>query len=222
MNKFKEFLYNIFNKSKIENVYHQNKTSKTVLSATEHLTLNSQTKQKIQDVKLNIRKIAKELEYNPTKILEFIKNSKTNVYYIKNANTLLKIIGENEGFITELNGIKALYLNLLTSKTTSLTTQPIFVLRTNDIDPAIFLHHFYKWYALQMDLPGFDFKTQQNFKKYFKNDKDMNKLQINEILELQEAIARDQEAIDFALDFVHETQGAKNVQKKMIDGGANI
>ena len=223
MNKLLKSFLDIFNRNKMSNISHLNKTSKTVLSATEHLTLNAQTKQKIEAVKNNINNIAKDLEYNPEKICEFIKNSNTNIFFINNANYLLKFIGETEGLITELQGIKALFLNIITRKIFSTNTKPMFVMRNKNVDPAIFLHHFYKWYAIQMDLPGFDFKTQQNFKKFFKNDKNIDKLPINEIIELQEAIARDKEATSFALAYIQQTKGAKNVKEKMIkEGGANI
>lgn len=222
MNNFVKLLKTLFNKSDIADVHHLNKTTKTVLSATEHMTLNSQTKLQIENVNTNIKKIAKELDYNPEKILDFIKNSNTDIYFINNANTILKFIGEEEGFLTEMQGIKALYINLLTQNGFNLTTKPMFIIRNKQVEPAIFLHHFYKWYAMQMDLPGFDFKTQQNFKKFFRNDKNMDKLPINEAIDLQEAIARDKEATDFALNFVRETQGAQNVKNKMTNGGANI
>ncbi len=222
MNNFIKLLKSIFIKSEIANVHHLNKTSKTVISANEHLTLNSQTKLKIDDVKKNIANISKELDHNPEKIFEFIKNSNTEIKLLNNANKLLKIIGEEEGFITELQGLKALYVNLLIQSGFKLSTRPMFILSSKNVEPAIFLHHFYKWYAMQMDLPGFDFKTQENFKRFFKNDKNMDKLPINEAIDLQEAIERDKEATDFALNFVRETQGAKNVKAKMTDGGANI
>ena len=75
-----------------------------------------------------------------------------------------------------------------------------------------------------MGLPGFDYKSQQNFKKYLKNinDKDLTTLSLNDTLSLQEAVARDKEATDFCLEIARKTEGAKNVQKKMTNGGANI
>ena len=125
MNSLIKFLKNFFNKSEIVSVHNLNKTSKTILSANEHLTLNSQTKLKIEDVKKNIANISKELDYNPEKILEFIKNSNTEIKILNNANKLLKLIGEEEGFITELQGFKALYVNTLIKNGFYHNTKPL-------------------------------------------------------------------------------------------------
>lgn len=222
-NFIKEF-FKIFCGSKLTQttVSHENKGAKTFMSSTEHLTLNAQNQKQIEDTKISALNIAKENDFSPAKLLEYIKNSGTEVHYTKNAAKLLKIIGEDEGFITELNGLKAVYLNVITQNGFAPKTSPMFVLHGENLDPAIFLHHFYKWFALKNNLGGFEYKTQQNFKKYFKNMNIIETLPIEEMLDLKEAIARDKEATEFALNFVRETQGAKNVQKKMTDGGANI
>ena len=222
MEKFINILTNLFKNNKISDVSHSNKTSKTILSATEHLTINAQTNENIKKIQDDIKKILKTLEYNPIKIIEFIKNTNTKVYNIKNANNILKLINEEEGFITELKGFKGLFINLITEKIFCTTSKPIFIISDNNLEPAILLHHFYKWYALQMDLPGFDFQTQENFKKHLKRNYDTSKLSINEIIDMQEAIARDKEATQLALNYIQETKGAKQVRDKMIDGGANI
>lgn len=205
---------------------YSNKTSKTIISGSEHMTLTSETKKNIDLVKKNVEDLLKGHENNPYKLLDYVEAAGTKVLRLGLADKVLQTIGEEEGFITELRGFKALYLNLYTKSGFSFKSKPIFIIRegNNNIDPLFLIHHFYKWYAMKMNLPGFDYKSQQNFKKYLKNinHKDITTLSVKDILSLQEAINRDQEATTFCLELVQKTEGAKNVQKKMIDGGASI
>lgn len=203
---------------------YSNKTSKTILSSTEHMTLTSQTQKNIELVKKNIEDIVNGCKNNPQKLLEYVSAAGTKVIKLDYADKILKAIGEEEGFITELKGIKALYLNLYTNSGFSFKSHPIFVLRNGEIEPLYMLHHFYKWYSMKTGLPGFDYKSQQNFKKYLKNinDPTIANLSIEATLALQEAVTRDKEATEFALEFAKKSQGAKNAHQKMLDGGANV
>ena len=201
-----------------------NKTSKTIISGSEHMTLTSQTEKNIDLVRKNVEDILKNCESQPAKLLNYIEAAGTKVLKLNHADKILQVIGEEEGLICELRGLKALYLNLSINMGFSLKSKPIFIMREGAIDPLFMIHHFYKWYALKMDLPGFDYKSQQNFKKYLKNinHKDITTLSVDDILQLQEAINRDQEATRFCLELVQKTEGAQNVKKKMQDGGASI
>lgn len=203
---------------------YKNKTSKTILSATEHMTLTSETEKNKELVKKNVEDIVKNCGGNPDKLLEYVTAAGTQVCKINNADKILKVIGEDEGLITELKGLKALYLNLFINAGFSFRTKPVFVINDKEIEPLYILHQFYKWYALKLNLPGFDYKTQQNFKKYIKkvNDASLNRLSMEDTLALTEAVARDQEATDFALSFAKQTEGAKKIRQKMSEGGANI
>ena len=203
---------------------YSNKTSKTIISGTEHMTLTSETEKNKFLVKQNVEDILRNCENNPYKLLEYIEAAGTKVFKVDHADKILQTIGEEEGLICELKGLKALYLSLCLNLGFSFKTKPMFVMRRGTIEPLYMIHHFYKWYSLRINLPGFDYKSQQNFKKYLKNinHKDITTLSVNDILELQEAIARDQEATRFCLEFAQRTEGAKKVQEKMTDGGANI
>lgn len=203
---------------------YKNKTSKTIISSTEHMTLTLETEKNKELVRKNVEDIVKNCQNNPEKLIEYINAAGTKVYKLKNADKILRAIGEEEGLICELNGLKALYLNLFTGNRIAFSTKPVLIFNSGNIDQYYMLHQFYKWYSLRMNLPGFDYKTQENFKKYLKNvnDKTLNKLSIEETLALTEAVVRDQEATDFALSYIQKTKGAQNAHKKMTDGGANI
>ncbi len=204
---------------------YKNKTSKTIIAGSEHMTLTSETEKNKDLVRKNVEDILKNCENNPFKLLEYVEAAGTNVLKLSLADKILQTIGEEEGFIPELYGLKALYLNLYTKSGFSFKSKPIFIIRNGNgtIDPLFLIHHFYKWYAMKMNLPGFDYKSQQNFKKYLKDiNKDMTTLSLEDMLSLQEAINRDQEATNFCLELTQRTEGAKKVQKKMLDGGASI
>ena len=202
----------------------ENKTSKTVISGTEKLTLTAATENNIKIVRENVSAIMKSCENKPQKYLEYIEAQGTKVYKIRNATSLLNKINEEEGLITELKGYKAFYLNFVIRRKFGLTFHPAIVMSYGKIEPYYMLREFYKWYSLKMDLPGYNFSAQENFKKYMKNTNDpkLNNLNYRAMLELREAIARDKEANEFVINAIREKEGSKNVFKKMNDGGADI
>jgi len=78
---------------------------------------------------------------------------------------------------------------------------------------------------MDFGLPGFNYEAQQKFKKYvrYNSKEDTRKLNIEDILDIEDAIARDQEATSFVLEYTKQKDGAKNVINKIKnDGGANI
>ena len=97
-------------------------------------------------------------------------------------------------------------------------------MRNGEIDFYYMAHQFYKWYALYMGLPGFDFMSQKLFKIALNSDDAiLSELNLDEMTGLKEAIARDKEATDFALELARKNEGSKNVLDKIKnDGGANI
>lgn len=202
-----------------------NSTSKTIMSKNDTMTLTSQTEKNKELVKKNVEEIVKACDYNPYKLLAFIESKGTKVYKVENADKILQVIREDEGLICELKGIEALYLNLAINKGFSFTTKPMFIMREGDIDPYYMIHQFYKWYSLINNLPGYDYVSQKYFKLYLNAADNVNiaNMNLDEMLGLKEAIARDQEATDFALKIAKEKEGSKKVLDKMKnDGGANV
>lgn len=201
----------------------RNSTSKTVYSTSATLTLNAKTNQNIELVKKNVMDILKSCENNPEKLLQYAQSRGTKICKINNADKILNVIKEEEGLITPLQGIEALYINIVTKSGFSLKSKPMFVMRNGEINPYYMVHQFYKWYSHQMNLPGFDFMSQKIFKIYLNSDGTLlSNLNLDEMLGLKEAIARDQEATDFTLSLAKQKEGAQNVLNKMQDGGANV
>lgn len=201
----------------------KNSTSKTVLSSSVTMTLNSETEKNKELVKKNVEDIVKSCGANPEKLLEYAKTRGTKVIKLDNADKILNVIREEEGLITTLEGLEALYINSVTGSGFSLKSKPMFVMRNGEIDPYYMAHQFYKWYSLEMGLPGYDFMSQKIFKIYLNSDGAiLSNLTLDEMTGLKEAINRDKEATDFALSLAKHKEGSKKVLEKMQDGGANI
>ena len=200
-----------------------NSTSKTVVSKGVTMTLNAETERNKDLVLKNVSDIIKGCNSDISKLLAYIESKGTKVIRLENADKILSVIKEEEGLITPLEGIEALYINTVTHSGFSLKSKPMFVMRNGQIDPYYMAHQFYKWYALQMKLPGFDFMSQKIFKIYLNSDGAiLSNLTLDEMTGLKEAIARDQEATTFALDLAKQKEGSKKVLEKMQDGGANV
>ena len=200
-----------------------NSTSKTVVSKGVTMTLNAETEKNKDLVLKNVSDIIKSCNNDISKLLAFIESKGTKIVRLDNADKILAVIKEEEGLITPLEGIEAFYINLVTNSGLSLKSKPMFVMRNGQIDPYYMAHQFYKWYALQMKLPGFDFMSQKIFKIYLNSDGAMlSNLTLDEMTGLKEAIARDQEATAFALDLAKQKEGSKKVLENMQGGGAYI
>jgi hypothetical protein len=200
-----------------------NSTSKTVMENGCTLNITMKTEENKVKLEKNIEILLKKFDNSPEKILKFIEKNGTPVFRNKNAKKILNLIKEEEGLINELNGIKALILNLSLRSKFSMKTEKMFVMDVGVIDAYMMIHQFYKWYAMRMNMPGFDWGAQENFKKYINNSlTDIDNLDIEEILLLEEAIARDVDAINFVVNLANNTEKSKNAMKKMTDGGANV
>ncbi len=201
-----------------------NSTSKTVLSKGVTMTLNAETEKNKELVKQNVTDIVKGCNNDPTKLLAYIESKGTKVVKLDNADKILSAIKEEEGLITALEGIEALYINIITNSGISFKSKPMFIMRNGEIDPYYMDHQFYKWYALYMGLPGFDFMSQKIFKISLNSDVSMlSNLNLDEITGLKEAVARDKEATSFALEIAKAKEGSKRVLDKIKNnGGANI
>lgn len=202
-----------------------NNDTKNVMIKGASLTINSKTLQTIAQVKENVTSIIQKTNGEPDALIDYIKAAKTPVYKIKNADKILNFINEEEGLITEKEGFDALILSVSTGQGIKFKTAPMFVMREGIIEKYYMLHHFYCWYSLKSGLPGFDYKSRKMFKQYLVSGSDdfTAKLSMAQILSLQEAIARDQEATAYVLEYTKQIEGSQNVMDKIKnEGSANI
>lgn len=167
--------------------------------------------------------LLKQTNYEPEKLLDYIKKQGTSVYYIDNAKSLYSI-GENEGFVYPQKGGKALYLSLLVGLGFKFKTDEMFVLSKGEINKFYFIYHLYNWYAFKHGISGMDSDSINMLNKYLFNaaDEDINKLQLAEIYKLKDAIKQDKASIEFVFKLCRDLEGAKNALNKLKDSGANL
>ena len=183
------------------------------------LDLNSLAESEKLKLEEEINLILKKYEYNPEKLLEYIKKS-TKVFYLKNAPEILNPIGENEGFIYPVTGAKALYLSLTTERKLSFKTKEMFVLSPGKINKYMFIYHFYNWFAYKHKIAGLDSDSQELLKKYLFSNSDTKNLQLNEIYKLKDAIRQDKASIEFVIKLCRNFEGAKQALNKMKENGS--
>ena len=199
-------------------------SSKVVLTGSCSLNFSAKTEENKKKLEHNITSILNKYENMPEKILSYIEKNGTKVIRKKNAEKVLDIIREEQGYLRELHGVKAFILNVWLFKKLGLKTQSMFLLTEGDLDKYLVIHQFYKWYAMKLDMPGFDFQSQENFRKYLDENSclNLNNLDIDDIIGLKEAIARDVDAIDFVQNIAKQIDGSKNAMKKLTDGGTSV
>lgn len=187
----------------------------------------SKSKEKLEH---GVSNILKKFNNEPSKLLKFVAKNGTKVYKINYADKILSLIGLEEGFVPKTKGFKALYLNFIVSFMSSeklvlsLKTKEMFVLRDMEIDSYYMIQQFHKWYAMKLNLPGFDAESQAIFNEFLQKQKDekIKEMSIDDLLNLKDAIARDVEAINFVVELAKSTSGAKAALQKIKLGGASI
>lgn len=170
-----------------------------------------------------LKLILKQANYEPEKLLEYIKSQGTSVYYIDNPK-LLYSIGENEGFIYPQTGARAIYLSLLTTNKWKWKTDEMFITSKGEINKFYFIYHVYNWFSYEHGLSGVDAETVKLLNKYLfcAKEEDFKKLQLKEIYDLKDAIKQDKASINFVLKLCSEIEGAQKAFQKLQDDGANI
>lgn len=184
------------------------------------LDLNSladEEKQKLED---EITNILKSYDYEPEKILSYIKKQGTDVFYIENADKILNPLGYNEGFIPPYTGAKALYLSLAARKQFGFKTNEMFVLSKGSINKYYFIYNFYNWYAFKHNIEGLDRESQELLTKYLYTDANTKELQLADIYKLKDAIRQDKSAIEFVVKLCRNYDGAKQALNKMENEGS--
>jgi len=204
-------------------------TTKALLAKSDSVRLTGQTEKNKQKLDFDVKSVIKKYANDPEKLLKFVAKKGTHVCKIPHAKVLLGVIGYEEGFIGHLTGFKALYLTVVLTILAqqvgiSLNTKPMFVLSNKPVDSCNMIQQFHKWYAMKLNLPGFDAEAQQNFQKFLGDtkDEDIKSLSLDEILGLKEAIARDVEAINFVVEMAKSIDGSRQAMCKITAGGASV
>lgn len=186
------------------------------------LSLSTMADAEKEQLEAELTNILKVYDYNPERILDYVKSQGTAVYFIKDAAKILNPIGETEGFIYPAKGAKALYLSLGVNKTFSFKTDGMFVLSTGEVNKYYFLYHLYNWFAFKHNIAGMDRESQELLKKYLFTNSDTKELQLEEIFKLKDAIRQDKASIEFVIKLCRNYDGAKKALDKLHNGGAKL
>ncbi len=224
-NKLKELYKNfILNKIKKNNKFiYTNSTTKHAMTSSCTLKLSTNTEVKKAEIDANLKKLINKYINRPEQLILYIKLKGIQVYRIKNAEKLLANINEEEGFLTPLKGFKACYINFILGLNSgkinfNLKTRPMFIFNINNTEIYTVARALYKYYGYKNNLPGYDYKSQEIFKKIYKAEKNTSynkKYTIEEMYSCKEAIARDLESINFTIQLSREYEGAKKALKKL-------
>jgi hypothetical protein len=216
----------------IQNKILNKKTSKRIstLGFGASLCFTSKLDKTKEKLEKDVCLILKKCNNNPKEIIKFIESKGTKVYRINHAEKMFKSISQEIGFIPEAFGIKAFLINFLVSCNTNedfkakFKTNAMFILDKNSCDTFWFIQQFYKWYAMKLNLPGYNAKAQECFNSFMSNcsDAKIKALSVDEILDLKDAIARDIESINFVVELAKATVDSKSASAKITTGGAMI
>ena len=224
----KKYLIFIINKLKNirQNVYFKNSTTKYSMNSSCTMELSSKTKQKQEEINTEVKTIVKKYFNTPEKLIQYIKAQGAIVYKINNAEKILNKFGEEEGFITPLKGIKAFLINLIIGFSLQqginikFKTNEIFIFNTNNTEIYTVARALYKYYGYKNQLPGYDYKSQETFKKLYNQKRHhsspFENCSIEEMYSCKEAIARDMESINFTIELSKEYEQTKKAAKKLI------
>lgn len=202
-------------------------SSKRYLTANDSLSIEIGHAIIKENINNEARTILKEAIDNPEILVEFIKAKETKVIKSAYIKPILFLLGEQEGFLPPIKDFRAfvfiLLINIFTPVKLKLgfSTPALFALNNEPVNIYFLSHQFHLWLSFINNLPGFEENTRKNFKNVWDSNIDsleVNKLSIEEVLSLKDAIARDIEAIKFVKEMIREFVGQKQSLEKIKEG----
>lgn len=207
------------------------RSKSTYVNAHETLNIGSKNEEEIKKLTLLAARTVKKYYKTPERLLEVMMRAGVEAYVLKNADKLLRPVGEETGFILPFKKSEALYLNFITGLFSgkklrlSLDMRPILVLEKEPLNIYLLASCYYRFVMYRKQIEGADaysrflLKTNMNAKDH----KTIQSLDMDDVIVLEEALSRDREAIDFAISLSKELSGTKNALDKVKSGeGANI
>lgn len=182
---------------------------------------------KVAEINEFASKTIKEHHNDINGLLEFIENRGTKVIRHENACIILKLIGKEEGFIPPMKSIRGKIMLMLLKIVgawegeTNITSPPFFIFGEKEPEIGNVVYQLYHWLSYNDGLPGYSDETMRNFNKIFSPSfgmQDIQRMSREEIVQLREAIARDQAALNFVQKMAIEFFNPKDVIKGLKDG----
>ncbi len=230
-------LQDIFKKNNYvdSQVIYKNAASKYSITAECTMELSGQTEEKKKEINDYLNKLIKKYIETPEKLIQYMRLKGSKIYEINNADNILALFNEEEGFITPQKGLKAIFLTFLLSTLgegrakVNYSMPEIFVFNKKNTEIYTIARALHKYYGFINNFPGFDSKSQAIFKKIYgkKNLKNtnerLNNLPLKDVIACRSALARDLDSINFTLKLSLEYEQSKKALKKLItDKNANI
>ena len=232
MQNFNQYLAQLYiklfvrkkNTNKSKSAYYKNSTTKKAMNSSCTLNLSAETEKTKLQIHDELKPIVKKYINYPEKLKQYIRTQGIKVYTIKNADKLLDYINEKSGFITPRKGFNALYINLLTGLmcekriNLSLSSKEIMIFDSSKKQIYEIIKALYKYNGYKKDMPGFDFKSQEVFRKVYSKRNTATPFEncsINDIYACKEAIARDIDSINFSIEIAKEVENTKQAHDKL-------
>ncbi|MBR6163221.1 hypothetical protein IKQ26_04985 [bacterium] len=207
-------------------------SSKAIVSDGATMRLDSKTENLKQLIKDSAKKELVKYLQNPEELLKDLRQGGVTIHQTKYSKVILSNIDEEEGFIVGQEGFYAFKLNMLLASfalqpfSFSFKTKPMFILSDEKFDIFLFAEHFYKFLAYKHKLSGLDFRSQKKCSRINKYAPDSTsvyeKMPLNDLLALKEAVARNIEAVTFAAEFTKEFKTSKKAFDNMKNDGTSI
>ena len=222
MTFFNKIIDKIYNKKKkVQNYNFQLSTTKHSMNSSCTLKLSAETEKQKRQINEDLKKLIAKYINNPERLIQYMQLKGMKVYKIKNADKILSKIEEDEGFLTPLKGYKAFIINALigilyeNKLKIGLSTKEMFIFNVGNTEIYTIARALHKYYGYKNNLPGFDFKSQEIFKKVYSKAHNnssspfYNCSTLKDMYACKEALARDLESINFTIELSVEHERAK-------------
>lgn len=225
--KAKQSITNILKKKSkkvLGSQYCETSMTKRAITSDCTLTLSSKTEQVKEKMTKDLDSLVKKYIDKPDKLIQFLMMKGVKVYRIPNIEKFLAKIEEEEGFLSPQKGIKAFVLNMLIGALCenklkiSFKTKEMMIFNSSPVEIYTVARALYKYKGFKNNLPGFDYKSQEIFKRIYasrNNDAQLEKVSFKDICACKEALARDLESINFAIKLSIEYENSKKALKKL-------
>lgn len=208
-----------------QSVFFKNSTTKHSMNSCCTLKLSTETEKTKKYINEKLKNLIKKYMNTPEKLIQYMQLQGLKVYKFRNANKLLTKLGEEEGFLTPLKGVKAVILNFIigilfeNKIKINFSTQEMFIFNIDNTEIYTIARALHKYHGYKENLPGFDYKSQEVFKKVYNNSKNQSspfaKCTIQQMYACKEAIARDLESINFTIELSVEYERSKKALNKI-------
>lgn len=220
------YLISQMNKKINNSISYKSSTTKHLMTSNCTLKFSAETEKIKQEINEKLKGLIKKYINSPEKLIQFMQLKGCKVYKFNNADKLLTKLGEEEGFLTPLKGYKAFIINLFIGilfdkkLKISFSTGTMFIFNSGSTEIYTIARALHKYYGYKKKLPGFDYASQEIFKKVYQNNKAGNaspfdSCSVKDMFACKEAIARDLESIKFTVQLSMEYEQSKKALAKL-------